>query len=146
MEINVTSDWFDAELLDVKQGFNLALFKALNPAWMPAKVERFDGCAVGDLVGLKLGFWPMRLKWESHITEEKTTEHFWCFVDEGVVLPFFLKRWRHVHTVESQKGRCRVVDQIDVEFTSVVWSWLLMPIMRQQFAYRKPVYSKHTWK
>ena len=72
MEIKVVSGWFDAELHNVKQGFNLSLFKALNPPWMPAKVVRFDGCSPGDVVRLKLGLWPIQMDWESQITEEKT--------------------------------------------------------------------------
>jgi ligand-binding SRPBCC domain-containing protein len=145
MEIKVVSDWFDAELIEVKQGFTLRLFQALNPPWMPAKVLRFDGCSVGDVVRLKLGVWPLNLDWESHITEEKTGEYSWYFVDEGVVLPFFIKKWRHVHLVESQNGRCRISDQIELAFSSVLWAWVFAPLLRGQFAYRKPIYKKHKW-
>jgi ligand-binding SRPBCC domain-containing protein len=145
MEIKVVSGWFDAELHNVKQGFNLSLFKALNPPWMPAKVVRFDGCSPGDVVRLKLGLWPIQMDWESQITEEKTGLDAWYFVDEGVLLPFFLQKWTHVHRVESQHGRCRVIDHIELEFRSGFWAWLLMPLMRQQFAYRKPIYAKRLW-
>jgi len=139
------SEWFNAELPSVKKGFNLSLFKALNPPWMPTKVVRFDGCSPGDVVRLKLGLWPLQLDWVSQITEEKYDAEAWYFVDEGVVLPFFLKKWRHLHRVESMDGQCRVIDQIELQFKTVFWSRLLMPMMRYQFAYRKPIYAKRNW-
>lgn len=145
MKIRVESGWFVADLPAVKRGFNVRLFKKLNPPWMPAQVVRFDGCRPGDVVRLKLGFWPLNLDWESQITEEKESLDCWCFVDEGVVLPFFLTKWRHVHRVESKDGHCRVQDHIDLEFSSVFWSWILMPLMRRQFAYRKPIYTQQVW-
>ncbi len=58
---------------------------------------------------------------------------------------FFLQKWTHVHRVESQHGRCRVIDHIELEFRSGFWAWLFMPLMRQQFAYRKPIYAKRLW-
>lgn len=146
MEINVKSDWFNAELSAVKRGFNLSLFKALNPPWMPARVVRFDGCSPGDLVQLKLGLWPIQMDWESKITEENEGLEAWYFVDEGVVLPFFLKHWRHVHRVEYLNGRCRVIDQIELEFKTAIWAWIFMPLMRFQFAYRRPIYATWNWK
>lgn len=142
MEIRVVSDWFSSDLQQVKQKFNLDLFKALNPPWMPAKVERFDGCEPGDIVRLKLGLWPIRLNWESLITESNTTHNEWYFVDEGKVLPFFIRKWRHVHRIEMKEGRCRVVDCINIQFRSSFWAKAMMPVLRWQFNYRKPVYLK----
>ena len=47
MEIKVVSGWFDAELHNVKQGFNLSLFKALNllPKTLGALGLHKDGSA-----------------------------------------------------------------------------------------------------
>ena len=77
--------------LEVKEGFTEALFAKLAPPFPPVKVLRFDGCRAGDLVDLELNFIFFKQKWTSKITEDHLDAQEFRFVDEGIVLPFFLE-------------------------------------------------------
>lgn len=128
--------------LDVKAGFDESLFRKLSPPFPPVKVLRFDGCEKGDQVSLKLNFLLFSQKWTSEITEDHTDELEFFFVDEGIDLPFFLKKWRHKHRVISTGIESKIVDEIEFEAPFSWMNWILQPLLWVQFAYRKPIYRK----
>lgn len=128
--------------LDVKNGFTESLFKKLSPPFPPVKLLRFDGSEKGDIVSLELNFIFFRQKWTSLITEDRTTDFEFFFVDEGVELPFFLKRWRHKHRVISSGIGSIIRDEIEFEGPFGLMTVILFPVMWLQFAFRKPIYRK----
>ena len=128
--------------LDVKAGFTESLFKKLSPPFPPVKLLRFDGSEKGDIVSLELNFIFFKQKWTSHITEDRTTDQEFFFVDEGVELPFFLKKWRHKHRVISSGIGSIIRDEIEFEVPFGVMTYLLFPVMWLQFAYRGPIYRR----
>ena len=128
--------------LDVKAGFNESLFKKLSPPFPPVRLLRFDGSEKGDLVTLELNFIFFRQKWTSEITEDQTTNLEFFFVDQGIELPFFLKKWRHKHRVISNGIGSIIRDEIDYEAPFGLLTYLLFPAMWLQFAFRKPIYRR----
>lgn len=128
--------------LDVKAGFNESLFKKLSPPFPPVKLLRFDGSEKGNLVTLELNFIFFKQKWTSEITEDKTTDLEFFFVDQGVELPFFLKNWRHKHRVISTGIGSIIRDEIEFEAPFGLLTYLLYPAMWLQFAFRKPIYRR----
>lgn len=128
--------------LDVKKGFDESLFKRLSPPFPPVKLLRFDGSEKGNLVSLELNFLLFKQKWTSEITEDKTTDLEFYFIDEGTELPFFLKKWKHKHRVISTGIGSIIRDEITYEAPFGLMTWLLYPALWLQFAYRKPIYKK----
>lgn len=128
--------------LDVKAGFNESLFTKLSPPFPPVKLLRFDGSEKGDRVTLELNFILFKQKWTSEITEDKTTEMEFYFVDQGTELPFFLKKWRHKHRVISTGIGSIIRDEIEYDAPFKVLTYLLFPALWLQFAFRKPIYKK----
>jgi ligand-binding SRPBCC domain-containing protein len=130
------------DYLSVKEGFNEALFKRLSPPFPPVKLLRFDGSKKGDMVSLELNFIFFKQKWTSEITEDQTNEEEFYFIDRGVVLPFFLKKWTHKHRI-IKKGEGSIIrDEIEYEGPNKLLTFLLYPAMLGQFFYRKPIYKK----
>lgn len=128
--------------LDVKSGFNESLFKKLSPPFPPVKLIRFDGSEKGDLVTLELNFIFFKQKWTSEITEDKTTDLEFYFIDQGVELPFFLKKWRHKHRVISTGIGSIIRDEIEYEAPFGILTYFLYPALWLQFAFRKPIYKR----
>lgn len=133
----------EAPLPECIQGFNQELFLQLNPPFPPVKLLRFDGCHTGDWVVLKLDFLLFKQEWHSYITDHSQSERHFEFVDEGKVLPFFLKRWQHRHRLEGMEVGTQISDRIS--FSSGFWltDILLFPVLYLQFLYRKPIYKKY---
>jgi len=130
------------DFLQVKEGFNETLFKKLSPPFPPVKLLRFDGSAKGDLVSLELNFIFFKQKWTSKILEDQTTDQEFYFIDEGIELPFFLKKWTHKHRIIRAGENAIIRDEIDYQAPFGLLSLLLYPAMLLQFAYRKPIYKK----
>jgi ligand-binding SRPBCC domain-containing protein len=128
--------------LEVKAGFDEHLFKKLAPPFPPVKVSQFDGCVTGDTVALELNFLLFKQQWISKITDDGTDDQEFFFVDEGVKLPFFLKKWSHRHRVIAQKSGSIIRDEIEFEGPFKWMNYLLFPALWVQFAYRKPIYRK----
>lgn len=128
--------------LDVKSGFDESLFRKLSPPFPPVRLLRFDGSQKGDLVALELDFIFFRQRWTSEITEDRTTELEFYFVDQGMELPFFLKKWKHTHRVISSGVGSIIRDEIEFEAPLWLMTSLLFPVLWLQFAYRKAIYQK----
>jgi ligand-binding SRPBCC domain-containing protein len=137
IETPVTQDY-----LQVKAGFNETLFTKLSPPFPPVKLLRFDGSSKGDLVTLELNFIFFKQKWTSEITEDQTTDREFYFIDKGIELPFFLKKWSHKHRIVKDGENSMIRDEIDYQAPFWVLTLLLYPAMLLQFAYRKPIYKK----
>jgi len=131
-----------ASLQDVKNGFTQDLFLKLNPPFPPVKLLRFDGCKTGDKVILELNFLLFKQQWVSDITEDFENEHQWYFVDQGTKLPFFLKKWKHRHNVESKVDGSAIIDDINFSTGTILSDILFYPMLLGQFVYRKPIYKK----
>lgn len=123
-------------------GFTRDLFLRLNPPFPPVTLERFDGMTPGDEVHLLLRFpvWPQR--WVSRITERVESDAERYFVDEGVTLPFFLKRWHHRHVIRREGEGSLIIDDITFATPHPLLDILLYPALFLQFLYRKPVYRR----
>lgn len=128
--------------LQVKQGFDAALFTKLSPAFPPVKLIRFDGSEKGDIVSLELNFLLFKQNWTSEIIEDKTTEDEFYFIDKGISLPFFLKDWEHKHRVIKHGSFSEIRDEIDYKAPFSILTILLYPILYLQFAYRIGVYKR----
>lgn len=130
------------DLNDVLTGFDERLFLKLAPPFPPVKLLRFDGSRKGDTVTLELNFFFFKQQWTSYIVDHKDTTATYQFIDQGVKLPFFLKKWRHTHILErNEQGTC-IIDNISY---AAPYRWLtplLYPVLFLQFWYRKPIYRK----
>ncbi|WP_226389862.1 SRPBCC family protein [Penaeicola halotolerans] len=141
MHIQIQTE-VSADHLSVKEGFTQDLFLKLNPPFPPVKLLKFDGCDTGDQVSLELNFIFFKQRWDSLITEDRTDEQIFMFVDEGVKLPFFLKYWKHRHIVEARGDASVIIDDISFKAPFLLLTWLLYPVLYLQFLYRKPIYKR----
>jgi ligand-binding SRPBCC domain-containing protein len=133
----------EQDYLTVKSGFDERLFRRLLPTFPPVKLLRFDGSRKGDLITLEMNFLFFRQMWTSEITEDVTTEQEFYFVDQGVVLPFFLQRWTHKHRVISSGVGSIIRDEIEFEAPFSLASYVLLPLLWMQFALRRPGYRRY---
>ncbi len=141
MKINIETK-VEQNYLAVKEGFDETLFTKLSPPFPPVKLLRFDGSKKGDIVTLELNFLLFKQKWTSEITEDKTTSKEFFFVDKGVELPFFLKKWQHRHRLIKAGENTVIRDEITYQGTFGILTVLLYPALYLQFLYRKPIYKK----
>jgi len=130
----------NADFTKVYTAFDQQLFKALNPPLLPVKLLRFDGCQKGDEVHLQF---PFGVRWVSLITDSQTSMEKFVFVDEGRILPFPLKNWKHQHKVLRKNHKTMIVDDIYYQTHHILLDWLLYPVLYMQFLYRKPVYRRY---
>ena len=127
----------------VKSGFDRNLFEALRPPWIRLKLKRFDGCSPGNEVHLEMGQFGFYQTWISHITEEKLTEKNWYFVDVGYLLPWPIKKWKHVHMVQNiSEHKSLIIDDIDYDCGSKFLNVLMWPGLWISFAIRPKIYKK----
>ena len=141
MKIQINTS-VSASLTQVKGGFTEDLFLKLNPPFPPVKLLRFDGCKAGDSVVLELNFILFKQQWVSDIIEDNETEEEWFFVDRGVKLPFFLKKWTHRHIVNEDGSGAQIIDDITFSTGTLLTDLLFYPALLGQFLYRKPIYKK----
>jgi ligand-binding SRPBCC domain-containing protein len=130
------------DLNQVKEGFNLDLFKALKPPLIGLEVKRFDGCESGDEVHLRVGLGIM-MEWVSLIPEHGQSTDEWYFLDIGEKLPPPLKKWRHHHRVlKREDGGSIIVDDISFSSGFLPLDLLMYFPLKFQFKLRAPVYKK----
>jgi ligand-binding SRPBCC domain-containing protein len=141
MKIKIATS-VDKNYREVKEGFTEELFQKLSPPFPPFKLLRFDGSSKGDIVSLELNFFICKQKWTSEITADHTDEKEFFFIDEGIELPFFLKKWKHTHRVIPQENGSLIKDEIEYKGKFGLMSLLLFPVLYGQFLYRKPIYKR----
>lgn len=127
---------------DVFRFFTKELFIKLSPPFPKVKLLRFDGSEKQDKVIVELDFFLFKQEWESIITEKSETKEEIYFIDEGVKLPFFLKKWKHIHRIMKDGDKTNIVDDIEFETPFRPFDILFYPILYFQFAYRRPIYQK----
>jgi hypothetical protein len=128
----------------VKAAFDQELFLALTPPGMQLKLTRFDGCKPGDEVHLKMGAMGILQDWVSHITSSIDDENQWQFVDEGHVIPWPLKHWKHIHRVEAiNESESLIIDDIEYAAPNPVISALMYPSLWLSFSIRPKRYQKY---
>lgn len=124
----------------VRDQFDQKLFLYLSPKFIPFKMNRFDGCKAGDEYHLQV----LSGEWKGTITFEETNASGWSFIDEGKVLPWPLKNWKHHHRVDKISAtECRIVDDINFECFSSVFNILVKPFLWAVFAIRPKRYQSY---
>lgn len=125
----------------VYKGFNESLFLQLSPPLLPFELNCFEGCETGDRVILKVGL-PLQV-WESLIVSHGSSSNEYYFVDEGVKLPFPLRKWHHRHGIEAiDSGGTIISDEITFSTGFKLIDLLAYPLLYSIFAYRKAVYRR----
>ena len=125
----------------VVQGFSRELFEKLSPPWASADLDRFDGCKKGDEVHLTLKLAGTSQKWVSVMTEASESQDEWFFVDEGKVLPWPLKKWRHKHIVKKINDfESEIID--DISYEAGAFSVLIYPALWATFRIRPARYRQ----
>jgi len=125
-------------------GFTQELFLKLAPPLTQVRLQRFDGCAVGDRVELELKMlFFIRQRWNSLITDFHQSEETIYFIDEaeGKDLPFFLSKWRHKHHIVKTDNGAKIIDEISYRAPFGL-NLLLYPVLYAQFLYRRPIYKQ----
>jgi len=122
--------------------FTKELFLKLSPPFPKIKLLRFDGSEAQDKVIVELDFILFKQEWESVITEKSEKKEEIYFIDEGVRLPFFLKKWKHIHRIVKDGDKTNIIDDVEFETPFKPFDILMYPILYLQFAYRKPIYKK----
>ncbi|MEO1255516.1 MAG: hypothetical protein AAFY41_11650, partial [Bacteroidota bacterium] len=91
---------------------------------------------------LRLNFLLFHQHWISVITKDGEDEKQWFFIDKGVQLPFFLKRWKHRHVVLKLNSGSLIEDDITYKTGFLIADVLMYPVLYLQFLYRRPIYKK----
>lgn len=126
----------------VMQGFDKDLFIKLSPPFPKVRVLTFGGSKKDDLVELELSFGLFKLKWTSKITDDFQSEDELYFIDEGILLPYPLKNWRHKHIIKKDRNGAKIIDDIEFQSQNKLIDTLIYPFLALQFIYRKPIYRK----
>lgn len=138
LETKVKGDY-----LEVMERFDLQLFNALKPKGANMEVVRFTGSKKGDVVEIQFHS-PIKTKWISHITEDGSDDTMTYFVDEGTVVPFPLKKWKHKHIVKKiSETHCLIVDDIYFSSGYKFFDFFIYPGILLGFLPRKKVYKKY---
>lgn len=127
----------------VMSRFDLALFEALKPIGAKMKIVQFTGSETGDIVEINF-VRPLKANWLSEITDHGVDNEQAYFIDEGRVLPFPLKKWRHKHIVEKiDENNSYIID--DISFSSgysLIDYFLFLPLLLS-FYPRKKIYKRY---
>ena len=127
----------------IRDQFGRELFTHLSAHIVPFQIKRFDGCKTGDEIHIELGTGGLRQEWVSLITFEETNASGWSFIDEGKVLPWPLKYWKHHHRVDKiGPQESRIVDDITFECSPRILAPIVKPILWSVFAMRPGRYQK----
>lgn len=129
--------------LEVMERFDLDLFNALKPKGANMEVVKFTGSKKGDLVEIKFHS-PIKAQWLSKITDNGSDDSMAYFIDEGEILPFPLKKWKHKHIVEKvSETRCMIVDDIYFSSGNRFFDFFIYPGIFLGFLPRKKVYRRY---
>ena len=127
----------------VREGFTRDLFKRVNPPFPPVSIVRYDGMEKGDLIHLELNFLLFKQSWVSRISANQTSDEEFFFIDEGLVLPFFLKHWHHKHRIVKDGKSSMIIDEVNFRAPFFFADWLMWPFFYLLFLYRKPIYRRY---
>jgi ligand-binding SRPBCC domain-containing protein len=99
----------------VKDGFNLKLLEYLTPPLSKLQMLRFDGIHMGAQMVFTIVVPGQKMQWSGEISHLRSTPNNITFIDQGITLPRGLKKWRHVHSVQSQNGRTIIIDRVELQ-------------------------------
>ena len=125
-------------LATVSERFDEDLFRYLLPPG--AQLIEFGGSKKGDIVHLKL---PIAGEWVSEITENGSSDDTIYFIDEGRVLPFPLKRWKHKHILQRVGESTIIEDNMSFYTGSLLTDLLFYPVLYLSFLPRVRQYKKY---
>lgn len=133
-----------AEFGKVITTFDQNLFIYLSPAFPSIRVITFEGCSQGDKISLQLDFWLFKSTWDGIITETSATPDKWFFIDQGIRLPFPLKKWQHKHLVTKINHQEVILsDIIDYSTGTLFMDIIAFPFLYLMFFARRPKYRKY---
>lgn len=133
----------DGHYKEVMNRFDLDLFEALKPKGAKMEIVQFTGSETGDTVELRFLF-PLKARWLSKITDHGSDDNQAYFIDEGAVLPFPLRDWKHKHIVEKHSDTQSIIID-DISFSSgykLIDLLIYLPLLLS-FYPRKGVYKKY---
>lgn len=99
---------------DLKTQFkkmNKELFKFLNPKFIPLKIDVFEEISKNSIFKLRILFF----KWNGVVSEYVIGDNESYFVDEGVILPFPLTKWRHKHILKKIDNQLFLIEDVEVD-------------------------------
>ncbi|MTI38113.1 hypothetical protein E1140_01285 [Fulvivirga lutimaris] len=127
-----------ADLQFVINHFDEDLFKYLLPP--AAHLIEFGGSKTGDTVHLHL---PLAGEWISEITEHGSKSNLYYFIDEGKVLPFPLKKWRHKHILKGQGEHTIIEDHMSFSTGLIAFDLMFYPVLVLSFLPRLWQYKNY---
>lgn len=128
---------------NVQSRFNQTLLDYLKPPFPLVKILKYEGNHAGAIVDIELNFVLFKFRWISLIAEEFCDNRHYYFIDEGLVLPPFLKAWKHRHEIQQTgENSCIIID--DIEFESATWwpGFFVKFMLWIQFSQRPGLYKK----
>lgn len=84
----------------------------------------------------------LKQHWENDFTAYEVAQDASFFVDEGRVMPWPIKQWRHKHLVRKHAHQAQIVDDVEFGCGNFLLDALIYPFVWLQFAYRQPVYRR----
>ncbi len=127
----------------VRDGFDQKLLETLNPPGITLKIEQFDGIFAGAGMRMRVDTLFSSTLWTGAITQVCSKQPFWCFVDEGHILPMGLKNWRHVHAVVRKNNQTLIFDRVYFSGKNCFFTIFWYPAILLMLGIRKPRYRKY---
>ena len=142
MNITLTTK-VNGHYLEVMKRFDRSLFEALLPPVGKTEIVEFTGSRTGDKVHLRF-VTPFKAEWISDITSHGENEKEAWFIDEGRILPFGLKYWKHNHIVRRVDDHTsEIIDDITFKASNSFLTLAMYPGLLISFLPRKPIYKKY---
>lgn len=133
----------DGNYKEVMNKFDRDLFLALAPPFPKIELKEFTGSQKGDVVKIRFKA-PVNKDWVSDITGHGSTDDEAYFIDEGRVLPWPLKKWKHIHIVRKiSENESEIVDDINYGAGNRLMSVLMYPALLLGFLPRKRIYKRY---
>ncbi len=130
---------------EVFHGFDHNLLLQLSPPGFKLELlHAQDPQEPDSFIRLRMTiFGLVKQEWENDFSHYELGSRECHFVDEGRIMPFPIRKWRHDHRVLAD-GATHAIINDDVTFKTVFFllDWLLFPVLWLQFRYRRPIYRR----
>ncbi len=130
---------------EVFRQFDQNLLLQLNPPGVRLQILDFQEPDVpGGRIKLRVTILgSIRQDWENEFSQYELSDRECHFVDEGVLMPFPIRKWRHDHRILADgPGRAIINDDITFKTGFFLMDWMMFPILWLQFRYRRPIYRR----
>ena len=127
----------------VRDGFDRKLLETLNPPGISLKIEQFDGIHAGAEMRMRVESMISSTLWTGAITQVCNKNDFWCFIDQGHILPMGLKNWKHVHALVKKNNQTLIYDRVYFSGKNCFFTTLWAPAIWFMLFIRKPRYRKY---